>query len=464
MEKLETLEKKETKEERLDREGKIGAKRMVFWQSREISTGCNMLTLGFLSIYCTDTLKVPAATVGILLMVSKIIDAVTDIFAGYFVDKTNTKIGRGRPYELCILGVWLCTWLLFSCPPEFSMAAKCAWILAMYAFINSIFVTFLYANRPVYMVRAFPRQEQYVALSSYGSIITMLAVIAFNVSFPMAMAKIAVSAKGWSALLAIYGIPLTLIGLLRFIFIKETNKVDIAAGEKLRVRDVLLVLKNPYIYIVALMTLVYNFITNMGSQTYYFTYIVGDIGMLGPLALTQIILVPVVFIFPPFIKKYSTSRLITVGLALLMTGYLVNFLAKGSFPLLVLGSLFTGLGAIPISMLTTLLIIDCAEFNEWKKRPRMEGTLSSLNGFASKAGAAFGAGVLGLLLTASGYTGSAETMPAAALTMIRLLYSLVPMGLYVLVIIALQFYKLDKLMPQIRKENEEARSAAHQRG
>jgi Na+/melibiose symporter-like transporter len=147
-----------------------------------------------------------------------------------------------------------------------------------------------------------------------------------------------------------------------------------------------------------------------------------------------------------------------------MAGYFVNFLAKDNFPLLVVGSLCTGLGSVPISMLTGLLIIDCAEFNEWKKRPRMEGTLSSLNGFSSKAGSAIGAGVLGLLLTASGYTGSAETMPAAALTMIRLLYSLVPMGLYVLVIIALQFYKLDKLMPQIRKENEEARSAAHQRG
>jgi Na+/melibiose symporter-like transporter len=43
--------------------------------------------------------------------------------------------------------------------------------------------------------------------------------------------------------------------------------------------------------------------------------------------------------------------------------------------------------------------------------------------------------------------------------MIRMLYSLIPLLLYILVIIALRFYKLDKMMPDIRKANEEARQA-----
>ena len=450
---METVEKPKDK-----KEDRVSFKRMVLWNSRGISLGANMLTIGFLSIYCTDTLKVPAATVGILLMASKIIDAVTDMIAGYIVDRTNTRLGRGRPYELCIIGVWLCTWLMFSCPPSLSIAVKCAWILSMYAFINSIFATFLNAANTPYMVRAFLNQKQYVAISSYGSIIVMLVIVAFNVSFPMLMAKLAVSPKGWSVLIGVYAVPLTLIGLLRFIFIKEEIRVDAAGSEKIHMRDVFTVLKtNPYIYIIALVSLVFNFITNMGVGQYYFTYIVKNIGLMGPLALTQIVLLPLVFIYPPFIKKFSIRALIITGLVIIIIGYLINFFAYDNFVLLVIGSLFTGAGSVPIAMMLGLLIIDCAEFNEWKGRARLEGTMSCINGLAGKAGSAFGAGVLGILLGAVGYTGSAETVSPEAVTMIRMLYSLIPMGLYVLVIIAMRFYKLEKMMPMIRRENEERR-------
>jgi probable glucitol transport protein GutA len=451
------------KKEKKNNPGKVGVKRMLLWQSRSISGGANMLVFGFLSIYCSDTLKVPVATVGILLMASKIIDAVTDLFAGYIVDRTNTRLGRARPYELCIIGVWFCTWLLFSCPPEWSMVAKCAWILSMYILVNAVFHTFLNANATPYTVRAFANQEQYVALSTYGSIIVMLCIVGFNVSFPMLMARLAVSAAGWSALLAIYAVPLTLIGLLRFIFIKEEHKVDVNVGEKIKIRDVLTVLKtNPYIYIITLTTLVLNFITNMGVGQYYFTYIVKNIGVMGPLALTQVVILPLVFIFPPVIKKYSVPKLMLAGMVLIMVGFFVNFLAWDNFLLLIIGGLCTGAGSVPISMLMGLLIIDCAEFNEWKGHARLEGTMSCINGFGSKVGSALGAGVLGILLGAAGYTGEAETVPASAIIMMRLLYSLIPMGLYALVIVALLFYKLDKIIPGIRTENEVKRRAAVQ--
>ncbi|GHU59658.1 hypothetical protein FACS189444_5340 [Spirochaetia bacterium] len=331
----------------------------------------------------------------------------------------------------------------------------------MYSFVNAIFATFLNASKMVYMVRAFPRQEQYIAINTYGSIVTMIFIVGFNVSFPMLMATMATSAKGWSALVGIYAFPLALIGLLRFIFIKETNNVDITTGTRINLKDVITVLKtNPYIYIIALVSFMFNFVTNMGVDVYYFTYVVKDISLLGILSLTQVVIVPIVFTFPPIIKKYSVPRLMTAGIAAMCIGYIIAFIAYDNFPLLVCARLFIGIGAVPFSMLVPLLIIDCAEFNEWKKRPRLEGTLSNLNGFTTKVGSAFGAGILGILLTASGYTGSVETNPASAVNMIRMLYSLIPMALYILVVIALRFYKLDKLMPDIRKANEESRREA----
>lgn len=88
--------------------------------------------------------------------------------------------------------------------------------------------------------------------------------------------------------------------------------------------------------------------------------------------------------------------------------------------------------------------------------------MSSINSFGSKVGAALGAGALGIILSLVGYTGSAENMPGGAIIMIRLLYSLIPMVLYALTAFSLKLYKLDKLMPQIKADNEARRAAAEQ--
>lgn len=445
---------------------KVGAKRMLCWQSSSLSSGCNMLALGFIAIYCTDTLGMPAALVGTLLMASKIFDGVTDLIAGYIVDNTKSRWGRGRPYELCLIGAWFCTVLLYSCPPQFSLAAKAIWLFVMYALVNSVFQTFLKASSTVYMVRAFDREEHYVALSSYGGIITMFGAVILNVTFPILMGTLATSAAGWRTLILIYAVPLTALGMLRFFFIKETNMVDVESESKVRLKEMLLVLKNNrYIYAVALMTFAMNFVTNLGIQVYYFTYIVDNIAIMSVLAFTQILALPFVFIFPAFIRKFSTKQLMVTGLLLMAFANAINFIAYDNVLLLVIAAILQGVGSIAPSMMVTLLIIECAEYNEWKGMPRLEGTLSCVNGFASKVGAGIGTGVTGVLLGMSGYISAAgSTQPDSALLTIRLLFSMVPMGLYLLVALSMKFYKLNKMMPQIRKENEERRNAVLETG
>ena len=462
-----STEKVEAKKEKKENPGRVGFVRNLWWQSRGASLGVNALMMGFLTIYCTDTLKIPPALVGTMLMVSKIFDGFTDATVGFIVDRTNTRLGRGRPYEFAIIGVWLCTWLMFSCSPEWALTAKCAWVLSMYVLVNAVWATFLNACATPYTVRAFPRPEQWVTLSTYGSLVSMVFAVGFNISFPMAMGSLATSARGWSTLVGIFALPLGAIGMLRFIFIKETVVIKdkggsgFTSGEKLQVKDVISALKvNPYIFIILILTFSFNFLLNMGVNIYYFTYIVKDVGKMGLLAATQIIILPLMFVFPALIRKFSVPKLIGAGLLVTMLGYIVNFFAWDNVPLLIAGTILIGAGNVPISMLVGLLIIDCADYNEWKKQARLEGTMGSLNGLASKIGAAVGTGLLGILLTSTGYSGSVETALPSTITLIRMLYSLIPAALYIVLFIILQFYKLGKLMPQIRKENEANRAAA----
>ncbi len=242
-----------------NKDDKVGFGTLLLWNSRAVSTSIVTLMLAFLMIYCTDTLQVPAGYVSIILVASKLLDGVTDMCAGFIVDKT--KWGKARPYELFIIAIWVCTWLLFSTPESMSLTAKLVWIFVMYALANSICYTFLNANNTPYMVRAF-KSGQIVKLTSYGSIITMLAAVIFNMTFPALMAKIATSASGWSRLVLLFAVPLMAIGTLRMLFYPEKYDVDAEAknAEPLKVTDVFKLIKtNKFILIIALMTFVFNF-------------------------------------------------------------------------------------------------------------------------------------------------------------------------------------------------------------
>ncbi len=436
----------------------VGVGRMLAWQLREVSSGIALMAIGYITLYCTDTLGMAPALVGTLLLVSKFLDGFTDIIAGYIVDRTNTKWGRGRPYELCIIGLWVCTWLMFSASPAWSTTIKCVWIFCAYALVNSVFYTLLSANKNVYMVRAFKYNEQYVSLNTYGGIIAMLGVVVFNVIMPGMVEKFSGSASGWSRLMLFLAIPMIIIGLLRFIFIPEKYNVDVKNedGETQRASfaDVKQVLThNPYIFIAALIYLVSSFVTNMGVGQYYFRYIVGDLSLLGLISAIQILGVPVVIIFPTLIKKFSIKAVIMAGCVSSLLGYLLIWFAGASIPVLAVAAVLYGIGGVPISMLGNLLIVECADYNEWKGMQRMEGTLGSITGFATKLGSALGTFILGLLLSASGYISSDTIVaqPDSAITMIRSLNSFIPAALWLLVLLALTLYKLDKLAPQIRE-------------
>lgn len=442
------------KKERTDR---VGLGTLLIWCSRNISQTVFTLMYTFLMIYCTDTLQINPMLVSGILLGSKLVDGVTDMVAGFLVDRTKTKWGKARPYEIFIIGYAFCTWLLFSCPDSWSTTVKCVWVFFLYTMANAICMTFLNANGTPYLVRAF-KNEQIVKITSYGSVFPMLTGFVFNITFPMLMQKIATSAAGWSRLVLMWAIPAAAIGLLRVIFVKEKYEVESKEmqQEPLKAYHVIKLIKtNKYILLLVLMTLIFNFVTNMGAVTYYYTYIVKNVGLMGIASAITIIALPLAFVFPKLISLFSTGKLIIAGLFVTAAGYLLNFFAGSNMVMLMIGQLLTGAGTVPVSMLISLCVIDCAEFNEWKGNHRMEGTMSSLVGLGGKVGAAVGGSVLGVFLSLAGYTGVMETMPSSAFTMIRLLFSLIPMVLFLITGISMLAYlKMEKNLPEIKEENK----------
>ena len=70
---------------------KVGLGRLLLWQSSSVSVAISVLVIGFVTIYCTDKLGLEPAIVGAIFALSKIVDAVTDVIAGFIIDRTNTR-------------------------------------------------------------------------------------------------------------------------------------------------------------------------------------------------------------------------------------------------------------------------------------------------------------------------------------------------------------------------------------
>jgi GPH family glycoside/pentoside/hexuronide:cation symporter len=403
-------------------------------------------------MYATDYMKLPAASVGIVFVVAKIFDGVTDFIAGIVIDRTNTRLGKARPYELALIGYWAFTVLMFSAP-QMSVNAGLVYLFVMYSIVNSIFATLLFCNEPVYLANALKDHSKSVNVAAVSGLISIIFIVAANIAVPQMIENMDKNGGSWTGIALILAVPFTLIGLIRFFVIKEIRKSDISAAQKLPVKDlVYLVAHNKYILMVAVLILLGNIGTSMNVTSYYFKYIMGDLGLASLASLGMLSIIAVMIAVPAMAKKIGMRRSIQLFIIIGAAGYLVRLIDVHSIPLLLLSSVLSGVTFASFYVFSASFCIDCMDYGEWKYKKRGEGIIACAQSITAKVGSALGVGMAGILMGISGYVGEAETQIASASNMIILLNTVIPAALAILMLIVFQFYDLDKKLPVIRAE------------
>ena len=96
----------------------------------------------FIMIYLTNSIGLNAGIIGSLIAVSKLFDGITDLFFGVMIDKTNSKIGKARPWMLgAFVGCAITLVALFAIPVELGEFAKYAWFFIAYVLLHAVFYT-----------------------------------------------------------------------------------------------------------------------------------------------------------------------------------------------------------------------------------------------------------------------------------------------------------------------------------
>lgn len=437
------------------------------WTTRNMSQTISILLVGYVSYFCTDVLGMNIGIVGALLIASKVIDAVTDVCAGYILDRTHTRFGKARPYEVFIILQWITTILLFTVP-NVSRTLQYAYVLIIYVLCNAVCITALGAADSVYMARAFTNDESRNTTASVAGIMIMIVSIVFNVVFPRFLeSEVGFTQAGWIQMSVMIGVPLAIIGTLRFFLVKEVVTDEPAAStaqqnkqEKLSVIDsIMLLVKNKYALIIVVLMFITFFVNNLGTiNTLYFKYIVGDIGLMSFIGLTAFATPVVLIFFPVLCKKFGTTMIMRVCFVLGIVGTVIRIIGGTNVITLMAGSLAASVAVIPISVMINVYLIDCMDYGEWVNGKRVEGLIASTANFASKLGGAVASGAVALLAFV-GYDGLLEVQPDSAITAIGAMFNVLPLVLYIVMFVLSMAYKIDSIRPQmmadLAKKHEE---------
>ena len=419
--------------------------------------GCNFIwtTVGmFLTVYYTDSVGIAAGVVGTIMLLTRLLDGVSDLVMGNIVDHTHTRWGKARPWvglTAPLMGLGLI--LLFNVPGSLSGSGKIAYASVTYVLLAVVIYTACNLSYGTMMSYMAPDQKDRTTLSSVRFFCTWIAVLIIIYTANGLIESM--DYRGMSILFGIVGAALILV---TFFFCKERTTGDAMEkkGDDVPVTKALgLLFKNKYFIFVALLFIINYAALNLtnGIVIYYVRDILGNMGAYGTVNmmgfLPSIILLPV---FPKLVEKFGKWKCMMVGFVLQIIGYVVILATSGSFAMLIVGLALVGVGRVPHSAGLFAMIADVIDYGDWKFGERVEGMTYSAASFGMKVGTGIGSAVVGWGLEFGGYVGDAAVQSASALFAIKALYTWVPMILIILGTIILAMSNLDKIYPTIRKE------------
>lgn len=215
---------------------RLKAKFYILWSSPVIASAVVSALIAYTTFYATDVLQLNAGLVGTLLLVSKLFDGVTDLVAGFLVDRTNTKFGRARPYDITYALFALFTLFLFN-TPRMGKTLMAVYVFVMYTLIFSVFQTLYSCASTVYLSRVIETDENRVKVNSISSVISAVIAIIVGIALPLLIEAVGTSHEKWGQMAIYICAPCVVLALVRLFTIKETSTRGIAASTTINLKE-----------------------------------------------------------------------------------------------------------------------------------------------------------------------------------------------------------------------------------
>ncbi len=378
----------------------------------------NAVLATYLNVYYTDVLKLTTVWGGAFLIVfpvvSKIVDAITNVVMGYIIDRTKTKQGKARPWLLLSAPLLAITGILLFVVPNGSIELQVAWVMISYNLFYSFAYTIYNMSHNLMVPLSTRNTLQRGGLSVFNQISTiMMSGIIVALVFPMAvMPLLGVNKSLWivvMSVLSMIALPLT---LLEYYFTKERVTEELGDTQENKVpflTQLKIVLTDKYMIVTFIYFLIYmlaSSIKNLGL-VYYCNYVLGTYND----GITQTLVsvlggIPMgigIFVVWPLAKKFGKRNITLVGFLLYSLGSAICWLAPTNLYIVLVGQFIKNIGGLPCAYVFMALFADGLDHLEWKSGVRCDGTAMSIYGIIACCLGGLATSIFNAMLSGAGY-------------------------------------------------------------
>lgn len=414
----------------------------------------------FLMIFYTKVLGLSGALVGTIFLMSRIVDAFTDIGMGRLVDTLKpARDGRFRPWirRMCVPVVISAILMFLYVVKDWSYGAKVVYAFVTYILWGSIFYTSI--NIPYGSMASVLSGEtgDRAALSTFRSIGATLAGLVIGVMTPLfiyttdAAGNQILIPQNFTILAVIYGVLAVICYMLCYKFC--TERIQIAStpvgknANSTNLAKALLTNRALLAIIMAALLLLLAMLMSQAMNTYLFMDYFKKAKVLSALGFVNTIAVLLVAPFAAKLTKHFGKKEVgSVSVLLASIIYFILFFLKVQNVIVFLVLFFIAtMGFSMFNVTIWAFITDVIDYQEVKTHKREDGTVYAVYSFARKLGQALAGGIGGFALTAIGYVSEAASQTQEVTDNIYRISTLVPAVAYLGVALILFFaYPLGK--------------------
>ena len=417
----------------------------------------------YLPFFYSNIFGLSLIDAGVLVLVTRIWDAVSDPMMGIIADRTNTRWGKYRPFLLWVAPLFsICGILLFT-TPDWNYGAKLVWAYVTYIMMMTVYTGINVPYGAMLGVMTDDSNEKTVFSSfrmffAYGG--SFLALFLWE---PLTNMLGGYNSKdGWFWGMVVIASACFVMFILCFLLTREHLKTisTVSVGD-----DFKSLLSNKPWWLLIGAALCSNLFNTVRGATvaYFFQDIIGpDVSLvffalsflfyaglfLGIGEVSNMVGVALCVPIANVLGKKSTFIFVNAALVVFSIAFFFVPCTSGGFwtmlVLQVIISVFTGI----MSPLIWSMYADVSDFAELKFKTASTGLIFSSASMAQKFGGAIGGAAVLWLLSGFGYVTDADQLAAgggqteSALMVLRWLMSFIPAAVALLAIIVVWFYPL----------------------